>query len=180
MASEPGFALWIFRSLRRIMRAVDVHSHRLSAEHNITSPQLVCLRSLVDDGPLPPGALAKLVHLSPSTVVGIIDRLAQKDLVVRERSMKDRRQVLIYVTPKGIDLVQAVPSPLQARLAGGLAELSENEQIEIGRSLERLVELLELESTEETAPLLDIAPIAEASPQEPATRTEPMRPEEDR
>lgn len=171
MALEPGFAIWIFRSLRRIMRAVDVHSHRLSAEHKITSPQLLCLRTLVDDGPLTSSALAKLVHLSPSTVVGIVDRLEQKELAVRERSMKDRRQVLIHVTASGIDLVKNVPSPLQHRLAEGLSTLTEDELITIGKSLEQLVELLELEETEEVAPLLDIAPIHEPQGSETASST---------
>lgn len=145
------------------MRAVDVYSHRLSAEYNITSPQLLVLRTLQDDGPLTPGTLAKLVHLSPSTVVGILNRLEQKELAVRERSMTDRRRVLVHITSTGIDLVGAVPSPLQTRLSEGLASLSEEELITIGRSLEQLVTLLELDDSEETAPLLDIGPIADAT-----------------
>lgn len=163
MSLEPGFAIWIVRSLRRIMRAVDIYSHRLSAEYNITSPQLVVLRTLREDGPLTPGTLAKLVHLSPSTVVGILNRLEHKQLALRERSMTDRRQVLVHITAAGVDLVHSVPSPLQTRLADGLKSLSEEELITIGRSLEQLVTLLELDQTEETAPLLDIGPIAEAS-----------------
>jgi len=162
VALEPGFALWIFRSLRRIMRAVDVHSHRLLTEHKITSPQLLCLRTLVDDGPLTAGALAKLVHLSPSTVVGIVDRLEQKSLAGRERSQVDRRQVLVYVTATGVDLVRSIPSPLQYRMAEGLAEMPDAELLTIGRSLEKLVALLELEPSERVAPLLDIAPIPES------------------
>ena len=154
------------------MRAVDVHSHRLSAVYKITSPQLLCLRTLVDDGPLTPSALAKLLHLSPSTVVGIVDRLEQKELAVRERSMVDRRQVLIHVTAAGVDLVKSVPSPLQHRLAEGLASLPEDELITIGKSLEQLVELLELEKSEEVAPLLDFAPIHE-SPGPDQTPTPP-------
>jgi DNA-binding MarR family transcriptional regulator len=172
MSLDPGFAIWIVRSLRRIMRAVDMYSHRLSADYNITSPQLLVLRTLQDDGPLTPGTLAKLVHLSPSTVVGILNRLEQKQLAVRERSMKDRRQVLVHITASGIDLVRSVPSPLQTRLSEGLANLSEEELITIGRSLERLVNLLELDQSEDTAPLLDIGPIADATaagPDEPIT-----------
>lgn len=144
------------------MRAVDVHSRRLLTEHKITSPQLLCLRTLVDDGPLTSSALAKLVHLSPSTVVGIVDRLEQKSVALRERSQVDRRQVLIHVTAAGVDLVKSIPSPLQYRMAEGLAALSNEELLTIGRSLEQLVELLELEPSERVAPLLDIAPIPES------------------
>ena len=43
---HSSFNLWIFRSLRRIMRAVDIYSRRLAAEFMITSPQLLCLQTL--------------------------------------------------------------------------------------------------------------------------------------
>jgi DNA-binding MarR family transcriptional regulator len=133
VTSHPRFDLWILRSLRRIMRAVDVQSHRLAAEYAITGPQVVCLQTIAEDGPLTATALAKLVHLGNSTVVGILDRLEQKGLVARERSAVDRRQVLVHVTAAGRDLLARVPSPLQDRLAAGLARLPEKEQLALAR-----------------------------------------------
>ena len=161
MKQEPGFSMWIFRSLRRIMRAVDVYSHKLSAEYKITSPQLLALQTLNDDGPLTNSALAKLVHLSPSTVVGILDRLETRQLIVRERSTQDRRIVLVYITDAGRKLVKEVPSLLQNRLAAGLGELPEAELLTIAQSLERIVHLLEV-TDEEAAPLLETRPIDES------------------
>ena len=162
MKPEPGFSVWIFRSLRRIMRAVDIYSHKLSAEYKITSPQLLCLQTLDSDGPLINSALAKLVHLSPSTVVGILDRLGAKGLIERERSTTDRRVVLIHITDAGRTLVATVPSLLQNRLAEGLSELPENELITIAQSLETIVDLLEV-TDPEAAPLLETREIEEAS-----------------
>jgi DNA-binding MarR family transcriptional regulator len=135
---HPRYDLWILRSLRRIMRAVDVHSRRLSAEYSITGPQVICLQTIHEDGPMTVTALAKLVHLSGSTVVGIIDRLEQKGWVLRERSRTDRRQILIHATDEGSELLQSVPSPLQDRLARGLAELTEKEQHALAAAIERL------------------------------------------
>lgn len=162
MRYQNDFSVWIFRSLRRIMRAVDVYSHRLSADFGITNPQLLCLQSLIADGPLTTSALAKLVHLSPSTVVGILDRLESKAWIVRERSTRDRRIVLVHVTDAGVQLVETVPSPLQSRLAQGLDELTEAELMTIAHSLERIVDLLEV-SDPEAAPLLETRPIEETS-----------------
>jgi len=105
-----------------------VQSHRLAAEYSITGLQVICLQTVQDDGPLTVTALAKLVHLGNSTVVGILDRLEQKGLVQRERGTVDRRQVLVHVTPAGRDLLLRVPSPLQDRLAAGLAQLPETER----------------------------------------------------
>jgi len=166
--SKSSFNLWIFRSLRRIMRAVDIHSRKLSAEFLVTGPQLLCLQTLHDDGPLTISALAKLVHLSNSTVVGILDRLEFKNWVVRERSTGDRRVVLVNLTPEGEDILAKAPSLLQDRLASGLCDLPEKEQLTIAQSLETLVNLLEMEK-HEAAPLLEAGPIAETIDPEPET-----------
>ena len=116
MDPQSSFNLWIFRSLRRIMRAVDIHSRKLSAEYKVTGPQLLCRQTLHDDGPLTTSALAKLIHLSNSTIVGILDRMEQKGWVRRERSSGDRRIVLVDLTTAGEEFLAEAPGLLQARL----------------------------------------------------------------
>jgi DNA-binding MarR family transcriptional regulator len=167
MSRHPRCDLWILRSLRRIMRAVDVQSRRLAAEYSITGPQVICLQTVHEDGPMTVTAMAKLVHLSTSTVVGIIDRLEQRGWVQRERSTKDRRQILIHVTDEGRALLASVPSPLQERLAGGLAELPEKEQVDLAKAVERIVELLEVPDFG-AAPLLETRPIEDSIASAPA------------
>lgn len=161
MSEQSSFDLWIFRSLRRIMRAVDIHSHKLSAEFSVTGPQLLCLQTLHDDGPLTTSAVAKLIHLSNSTVVGILDRLEQKDWVCRERSTGDRRVVLVSITAGGESFLAGAPGLLQDRLATGLRNLPEKEQLTIAQALETIVELLEM-GQQPVAPLLEAGPIAGA------------------
>ncbi|MBC8423290.1 MarR family transcriptional regulator [bacterium] len=149
------------------MRATDVQSRKLMAEYQITGPQLICLQTLLEDGPVTTSALAKLVNLANSTVVGILDRLEAKIWIARERSTKDRRVVLVYITDEGRDLLSRAPSPLQDRLAQGLSVLPEKEQIIMAQSVERIVELLEVEDFG-AAPLLETQPI-ETSLDESAT-----------
>lgn len=163
MAEHSSFNLWIFRSLRRIMRAVDIHSRRLAAEFMVTGPQLLCLQTLHDDGPLTTSALAKLIHLSNSTTVGILDRLEQKGWVLRERSERDRRIVLVCSTSAGEAFLAEAPSLLQDRLAAGLHALPEKDQLVIAQSLETIVELLEM-SRQDVAPLLEAGPIIDTHP----------------
>ncbi len=158
MAEHSSFNLWIFRSLRRIMRAVDIHSRQLSAEFMITGPQLLCLQTLHDDGPLTTSALAKLIHLSNSTTVGILDRLEHKGWILRERSTTDRRYVLVHITGTGETFLAGAPSLLQDRLASGLQALPEKDQLAIAQALEHIVEMLEM-SQQDVAPLLEAGPI---------------------
>ena len=53
--------------LRRIMRRMDISSRQLSSERGLTTPQLICLQHLQEQGPMTTGMLAQLVSLSPAT-----------------------------------------------------------------------------------------------------------------
>lgn len=156
------YDLRVLRSLRRIVRSIELYSKQLEATNHITAPQLICLLAIVDRGPLTATAISREVHLSASTVVGILDRLEEKRLIARARAQDDRRVVQVTATPLGVDTARRAPSPLQQTLAGALNTLPELEQATIALSLERVVTLMEAHE-------LDAAPILAAEPVTPAT-----------
>ena len=153
------YDLRVLRSIRRIIRCVDMYSKQLESQSHITAPQLVCLLAVVNGGPMTATALAKEVHLSPSTVVGILDRLEEKGLVARSRGVEDRRIVRVSATYRGVALANQAPSPLQERLAQGLNRLPELEQAAIALALERVVELMEAQHID-SAPILETGPLS--------------------
>jgi DNA-binding MarR family transcriptional regulator len=76
----------IVAAIRRIIRAIDLHSRQLLESHKLTGPQLATMRAAQKlDGPTT-SALARAVHLSQPTVSGILNRLERSGLVRRERS----------------------------------------------------------------------------------------------
>jgi DNA-binding MarR family transcriptional regulator len=156
---EASYDLRIFQSLRRIIQSIELHSRKLARNYQITGPQLDSLLVLRENGPLTVTALAKNVYLSPSTMVGIVDRLEEKGLLVRNRSAKDRRQVLITMTEAGRTLAEKAPSPLQTTLSQGLLELPELEQVAITQALEKVVDLMQAHQIE-AAPILATGPIS--------------------
>lgn len=149
-----NYELRILQSIRRIIRAVEIGSQQLQQNHHVTGPQLGCLLALRESGPLTATHLAATVFLSPSTVVGIVDRLEEKGLVTRVRSTLDRRQVQIELTETGRQLLAATPPALQENLAAALKRLPEQEQVSITVALERVVDLME-------ARQIDAAPVLE-------------------
>lgn len=158
--------LRILRGIRRIIRSIDQHSRWLAARHGVTVPQLVCLKSLIEGGTLTVKELADRVYLSPSTVVGIIDRLEARDYARRERGKQDRRQVLVHATDAGRELVENSPSSLQGNLLAALEKLPELERATLALSVERIVELLEIKQVP-AAPILATNPdLAGESPGE--------------
>lgn len=157
-ALRSRYDLRVLRSIRRIIRCVDLNSKQLESTRHITAPQLVCLRALVHARQMSAKHLAGEIHVSPSTMVGILDRLEEKGLVERERSRHDRRVVWVRPTEKGALLAEQTPSPLQDRLAEGLAQLPELEQAAIALALERVCELMEAQHID-SSPILETGPI---------------------
>ncbi len=156
--SPPGETLDILRSLRRIVRRVEAASVDLEASQGVTAPQLLCLRALVRAGHLTQIELSREVHLSASTLVGVIDRLEAKGLVTRRRDAEDRRRIHVEPTESGRRTERASPEPLQHQLERGLDALPESERDAIAKSLVRLVGLLEAEHID-AAPMLTSGPI---------------------
>lgn len=155
---KDRYELRVLQSLRRIIRNIEIHSRRLVQEHQVTGPQLACLLALHESGPQTVTALAKLVYLSPATVVGIVDRLVEKGLAVRNRSSDDRRQVLVALTETGEKLGDTSPNLLQNTLAERFRELPELEQVSITLALEKVVDMMEAR-TIDAAPILTVGSI---------------------
>lgn len=161
--ATPRYDVRVLRALRRIIHSVDLYSKQLATTARVTAPQLVCLMHVVNNGPVSATAIGREVHLSPSTVVGILDRLEEKGLVERQRSREDRRIVRVTATRDGVELAQKAPSPLQQTLANSLNELPELEQATLALSLERIVALMEAPEID-AAPILATGPINSAGP----------------
>lgn len=143
----------ILRSLRRITRAIALHSRQLAATHRLTIPQLVCLRRIATAGVTTPGKLARDVSLSQATVTGILDRLAARGLVRRSRDESDRRRVNVELTDRGTALADAAPPPLQQEFSRRLGELPDDEQALFDGVLARIVEMMEAQDLD-AAPML--------------------------
>jgi len=129
-------------ALRRVMRAVDLHSRSLIRSHGLTTPQALILKVAATGEALPAGRLARQVSLSQATVTDILNRLEARGLVRRIRSSEDRRQVLVEATPAGRELMLSSPPLLQERFADRFAALQDWEQSMLVASLQRIAALM--------------------------------------
>jgi len=129
-------------ALRRIPRAIDLHSRGLLQTFGLTAPQLVTLQKVVRLQPITIGTLSQAVHLSQATMTGILDRLEQQGLVQRTRDGIDRRTVTITATREGAQLLKKAPSLLQDQFLKRLARLKPTEQTEMLRVLEQISEMM--------------------------------------
>jgi len=72
--------------------------------------------------------LAAGVGVTTGAATGFIARLLKRGLVERSHDAKDRRRVLVELTPKGEDVVEKIRRQKQQRLAGTMGAVTEGEQ----------------------------------------------------
>lgn len=132
-------------ALRRIARAIDLHSRFLAIRFGLTGPQLTVLTELSRSGRVSISDLAKAVHLSHATVTDILARLQRQGLVQRERSDTDKRRVLAWATPAAEETLSRTPPLLQEHFLAQFSKLEEWEQTQILFCLQRLALMMDAE-----------------------------------
>lgn len=105
-ASEADIeAIAAFRyAVRRFLRFSE---HAVRREH-ITPQQhqlLLAIKGFPNRDYATVSELAHRLQMRQHSVVGLIDRTVKLDLVRRERGTEDRREVFIFLTPKGEELL---------------------------------------------------------------------------
>ena len=102
----------VLKTIRKIARALDIHSRHMNKESGLTLPQLIVLKCVRDLGEPTGSAISREVDLSPPTVLGILDKLAAKGLIERQRPETNRRIVVTRLSEKGAETLDHAPSPL--------------------------------------------------------------------
>ncbi|MFV8570090.1 MarR family winged helix-turn-helix transcriptional regulator [Marinobacter sp. SBS5] len=145
-------------ALRRVIRATDLHSKRLSKHAGLTGPQLLIMRTIRDLGEVTIGTIAENVSLSQATVTTILDRLEHRKLVYRVRSTKDKRKVHAHLTEGGADLLARAPNPLQEDFIEKFQNLAEWEQTMILSSLQRVAHMMDADDID-ASPVLTVGSV---------------------
>lgn len=100
---------------------------RVAAEFGLSPPQLVALKTLDPEEPVPMSALAQALHCDNSNVTGLVDGLAAQGLVERREAEHDRRVRMLVVTERGTQVRERLAEVIQ-ELPAELAALSAADQ----------------------------------------------------
>jgi DNA-binding MarR family transcriptional regulator len=109
--------------------------HRMAGSHApefleiaITMPQAKVLYLLGAAGELHMSELVIRLGVSLSTVSGLVDRVVEAGLAVRHEDPADRRQVVVGLTPSGLEFIDRFRE-LNAREMRGLLELLDDAEL---------------------------------------------------
>lgn len=140
-------------ALRKIIRAIDMHSKKLEKASGLTGPQILVLKAILEHDKVTAGDIARDVNLSQATVTSILDRLQKKNYIKRDRSVDDKRKVMISITDSGNDVYRNAPTLLQENFTQEFSQLKDWEQSQIIASLQRVASMMNAE-TIDASPIL--------------------------
>ena len=117
MAPEEDGPLAFLKVMWAIDHSLARQSKRMARAIGITAPQRFVLRMLGRHEPLSAGHLARLMHMHPSTLTGILTRLEARRLIKRVADPADARRAVLTLTPKGRSFDRDMPGTVEAAAA---------------------------------------------------------------
>jgi|SRR6476661_4200576 DNA-binding MarR family transcriptional regulator len=96
-----------------------LHARHFKRGHRANAAGVAVLQHLAMAGPLTVGEAARHFERAQSVVSEIVDRLAAAGLVERMRDERDRRRVLVWLTPLGFDELERDRQVLSRELVLG-------------------------------------------------------------
>jgi len=112
-------ARYIFTSGKMIHDRVNriVSNHMISCDNcgelrDLSVTQLHAIMNIKEHGQLSMSELAERMGVSPPSASAMVDRLVEKSLLIREHSSKDRRKVVVRISPEAIESSQEIENTL--------------------------------------------------------------------
>ncbi|GAA6204451.1 MULTISPECIES: MarR family transcriptional regulator [Thalassotalea] len=145
-------------SIRKVIRAIDLHSKQLNKLSGLTGPQLLIMQEIARVKGVTASQIAKQINLSAATVTNILDRLENRGLIERVRSSEDKRRVSLFLTDDGRNSLIDAPQPLQEHFIQKFCSLENWEQSLLLSSMQRIASMMDA-SELDASPVLEIEPM---------------------
>ena len=110
-----------------------------AAGYDLTPVQYVALAAISVNPGIDQVTLAGLIAYDRTTITGVVDRLAQKGLVERNESSRDRRARELKVTPAGRKTLSGITPAVEAAQRTMLRGLTQKEATELIRLLQKAI-----------------------------------------
>ena len=125
-----------------VVHGLERSSKGMAADLGVTGPQRLALRVVGLFPGLSAGDLAAVLHVHPSTLTGVLQRLVSQRMLMRIADPVDRRRAVLRLTPGGRRVNGMRRGTVESAVAGVLADVEPGDRLAARRVLERLAERL--------------------------------------
>ncbi|HEV2583122.1 MAG TPA: MarR family transcriptional regulator [Ktedonobacteraceae bacterium] len=141
--AEDFLGYWLFRAQRSVVyafyEALKACCQEYDKPYVVTPPQFGVLSLLDEQRGMTIGAISQKRGVDAATITGIVTRLEQSGLVERRHDRKDRRQVYVFLTSEGSDIMRYLPD-VAAALTGTLMKgFTQDEQQDLIAKLQQIL-----------------------------------------
>ncbi len=141
-SKKETLALSTFVKLIRTTETVSANIHSHLKDIGLTVSQFGVLEALYHLGPMCQKDIAEKILKSTGYITTVVDKLAKRGLVVRERNDADRRYFNILLTKEGSALVKNLFPSHAGRITEAMNRLTMAEQKELGRLCKKISEVV--------------------------------------
>jgi len=138
MALETESALKLWVVLSRAHASISAHAVAHAADHGLSLTEFAILEALYHRGRMVLGEIQRRILVSSGGITFLVDRLAEKGLVIRQECPEDRRAKYVSLTREGTRVIREIfPSHAQVLTTamGGLTSAEQQEATALLRSL---------------------------------------------
>lgn len=142
---DPKDKVYIQKTLsqsRRFRKVTQNLASQVADKYDITYTQMLTLEILNNHPEMDLKELAHNLHLSKSSVSGIVERLLATALVSKHKQLADQRKLVIYLTSEGQALAIQIHDEFYDCLAP-ILELSKTERQQFMELNEKIIDNLE-------------------------------------
>jgi DNA-binding MarR family transcriptional regulator len=139
--------LQFMQLLWAVAHGLERVSKRMAGDIGVTGPQRLALRVV---GLFPgtcAGDLAAVLHVHPSTLTGVLQRLIAQGLLKRADDPRDRRRAVLHLTRRGARVNALQQGTVEAAIATALEGMSERDRGAAKRVLSQLADELDRAGT---------------------------------
>jgi DNA-binding MarR family transcriptional regulator len=109
----------------------------------ITGPQRLAIRVIGLSPGISAGGLARILHLHPSTMTGILKRLEAQGALSRVAHAGDARRAVLRLTPQGARLNVSLEGTVEAAVRATLQAIDRRDQSVVRKVLSLLADRLD-------------------------------------
>lgn len=126
-ADTLGDVLDFMRLLWAVDHGLQSRSKRMKRELGVTGPQRFALRIIGRKPGISAGALASVLHLDPSTLTGVLQRLEASGAIKRVVDRRDGRRAVLSLTARGRALDGVKTRTVESAVRRALASVSKRD-----------------------------------------------------
>ena len=96
----------------------------MKSKYGVTGRQRLIIQVVNEFPGISAGDLAKVLHLDPSTLTGVLQQMSQRGLLQLQPDMRDRRRLRIQLTTKGRRMSHMAVGAIEAAVSRTLSHVS--------------------------------------------------------